>query len=103
MLTFFKGLTWRRTRWIPHLLTDAQKQRRVEVVTSFLERQQREPFLQNVVTMDETWLPYNNPNPRNAWLHENQPAPLTTVPDFWQRKIMLSVFWCQYGVIYWYV
>lgn len=82
-------------------MTDAQKQRRVEVATELLERQQNEPFLQNVITEDETWLPFNNPNPHNAWLQPNQRAPATPVPDFRQRKIMLIVFWGPTGVIHW--
>jgi histone-lysine N-methyltransferase SETMAR len=95
------GLKWRKTRWVPHKLTEAQKQKRVQVATELRKRQRADPFLQNLVTMDETWLPFNNPNPHNAWLLPGQRAPATPVPDFRQKKIMLSVFWGPAGVIHW--
>jgi histone-lysine N-methyltransferase SETMAR len=95
------GLKWRKTRLVPYLLTDAQKQKRVNVSTELLQRQEQFPFVQDLITMDETWLPYNNPNSQNAWLLPNQRAPATPRPDFRQKKIMLSVFWDSHGVIYW--
>jgi hypothetical protein len=66
-----------------------------------LEREQDEPFLQDVITMDETWLPFNNPKPQNAWLPPNARALPTPVSDFRQKKIMLSVFWGPQGVVHW--
>ena len=95
------GLKWRKIQWVPHLLTDAQKQQRVDIATELLEHHKEEPFLQNVITMDETWIPFSNPNPHNAWLFPGQQAPSVPVPDFRQRKIMMSVFWGSTGVIYW--
>lgn len=95
------GLKWRKVRWVPHLLTDAQRQQRIEIAAQLLGRQEQDPFLQDVVTMDETWIPFNNPNPHNAWLLPKQRAPPTPVPDFRQRKIMLSVYWDSSGIIYW--
>jgi histone-lysine N-methyltransferase SETMAR len=95
------GLKWRKTRLVPYSLTDAQRQKRVDVATKLLERQRQVPFVQNVITMDETWLPFNNPDPHKAWLLPNQRAPATPSPDFRQKKIMLSVFWDSTGVIGW--
>jgi transposase len=95
------GFKWRKTRLVPYQLTDAQKQKRIDAATELLERQNETPFLEDVITMDETWLPYNNPDPHNAWLQPNQRAPATPKPDFRQRKIMMSVFWNSAGVIYW--
>jgi histone-lysine N-methyltransferase SETMAR len=95
------GLKWRKTRLVPYQLMDAQKQKRVDVSTELLERQNQSPFVQDVITMDETWLPFNNPDVYKAWLRPNQRAPATPRPDFRQLKIMLSVFWNSTGVIYW--
>ena len=94
-------MKWRKTRWVPHRLTDAQKRRRAEVAAELIERQRIELFLQNLITVNETWIPFNSPNPHNAWLLPNERAPSTPVPDFRQRKIMLIVFWGPTGVIYW--
>ena len=61
------------------------------MATELLERQHRNPFLAYLITMDETWVPFNNPNPHNQWLLPNQRPDPTPVPDFRQRKIMLSI------------
>jgi histone-lysine N-methyltransferase SETMAR len=95
------GFKWRKTRLVPYELTEAQKQKRVDVCTELRERQNQIPFVQDVITMDETWLPFNNPDVHNVWLRPNERAPATPRPDFRQRKIMLSVFWNSTGVIYW--
>lgn len=76
--------------------------KRVDVATELLERQRQDPFLQNLVTMDETWVPYKNPKPKNAWMRGNRRRiPSTPRPDFRQKKIMLSVFRGPQGIIYW--
>jgi len=38
------GIKWRKIRWVPHLLTNAQKQKRVTIATELLERQREERF-----------------------------------------------------------
>ncbi|KAI6193099.1 Transposase [Aphelenchoides besseyi] len=55
---------------------------------------------QDVITMDETWIPYANPDPQNQWLKENQRPAAAIVHDFRQKKILLSVFWGPEGVIH---
>jgi histone-lysine N-methyltransferase SETMAR len=95
------GLKWRKTRCVPHELTDAQKQTRVNVAKKLLRRQRRSPFLHQLVTMDETWIPYKNSNPHNSWLLPNERAPSTPARDFRQKKTMLCVFWGPAGIIYW--
>jgi hypothetical protein len=80
---------------------NAQKMKRVDVASELLERQRREPFLHNLITMDETWIPYKNPKPQNAWIRGKRRVPSTPRPDFRQKKIMLSVFWGPNGIIHW--
>ena len=45
-------------RWVPRLLSDEQKATRVECSTEFLNRFEMEgdQFLDNIITMDETWI-----------------------------------------------
>jgi histone-lysine N-methyltransferase SETMAR len=95
------GLVWKKTRWLPHELTEAQKQKRVDVSTKLLERQQSRPFLQDLITMDETWIPFYNPDPKSTWGPANHRPQGTPKPDFRCQKIMLSVFWGPRGIIYW--
>lgn len=95
------GLRWRKTRWIPYELTNAQKQRRVEVAEQLLNRHNQEPITPYMVTQDETYVSFRNPKPQNAWVSPGQRVPSTPVPDFRNKKILLSVFWGPRGVIYW--
>ncbi|PIO58431.1 hypothetical protein TELCIR_20134, partial [Teladorsagia circumcincta] len=48
------------SRWIPHRLTDTQKQERVNISESLLFQPNRRNFLANLVTGDESWIMYDN-------------------------------------------
>ncbi|GFT80878.1 histone-lysine N-methyltransferase SETMAR [Nephila pilipes] len=43
-------------KWIPHELTDAQKERRLDACPSPLSRNKVEPFLNQIVMCDEKWI-----------------------------------------------
>ncbi|GFS69317.1 histone-lysine N-methyltransferase SETMAR, partial [Nephila pilipes] len=47
-------------KWIPHELTDVQKERRLDACLSLLSRNKAEPFLNQIVTCDEKWIMYDN-------------------------------------------
>jgi histone-lysine N-methyltransferase SETMAR len=56
------GKVWKKTRWVPHELTDAQKIKRVNCAQVLLDRQNETPFLANrLITGDEKWISYKNP------------------------------------------
>ena len=46
------------TRWVPHLLTDEQKQSRIRLASQVIEKyDKRDPRrLEEIVTGDETWI-----------------------------------------------
>lgn len=44
------GKVWKKARWVPHALTAAQKQQRVNVATALLTRERATPFLDHIVT-----------------------------------------------------
>ena len=50
-------------RWVPHLLTDEQKQSRVRLASQIIEKYDKcDPCrLQEIVTGDETWIYHFNP------------------------------------------
>lgn len=97
------GKTWRKSKWIPHELTETQKKRRFEKANEFIQRNNRAPFLENIVTGDEKWIPFKNPNHHNQWLSPGQASIATPVDDFRQEKRLLSVFWDRRHVIHWEV
>jgi len=53
--------------WIPHALTQANKERRVQTCTTLLSYSRRTNWLANVVTGDEKWVLYVNLKRRHQW------------------------------------
>jgi len=88
-------------RWVPHDLTEAQKQKRVEIAKKLRRRQLRSPFLNSVITCDEKWVPLVNRARRNEWLSPGQRRSGTPNPDFRAAKLMLCVWWDRRGPIHW--
>lgn len=96
------GKVWRKTRWVPHELTDAQKIKRVNCAQILLDRQNEAPFLANrLITGDEKWISYRNPNPHGEWVDPGEKPTGTPKKDFRQKKALLCVFWSAHGVEYW--
>ena len=59
-------------------------------------------FLGRIVTGDETWVPYHQPETKRAsreWCHTSSPKPkkFRTQPSV--GKVMLTLFWDERGVI----
>lgn len=91
-------------RWVPHLLTEEQKKRRVDCSRRLL--QEFEPNgpkrLCDIVTGDETWLTfYGIPNKRcnRAWVGPDGDRPVILKPGFQSRKRLFSMFFSTQGVV----
>jgi histone-lysine N-methyltransferase SETMAR len=82
-------------------LTEAQKQRRLDVASRLFERESCESFLERIITCDEKWVSFDNPHRCNEWLSPGQLSSSTPVKDFRGDKRMLIVFWDSRGVIHW--
>lgn len=95
------GKVWKKSKWIPHELTQAQKQKRIDVATALLNRNNETPFLESIVTGDEKWIPFKNPDHHNQWLSPGQAPSSTPTKDFRQEKRLLCVFWDRRHVIHW--
>lgn len=87
-------------KWVPHELTDDQKRRRVETCVSLLSRYNNDPFLHRIVTCDEKWILYDNRRRSHQWLDADQPAGHHPKPNIHQKKLMVSVWWTNVGVIH---
>lgn len=91
-------------RWVPHLLTAQQKTARVEISQQLLTRLQTEgeDFWRRFVTMDETWVPYFNPETKNQskmWCPKGEVNPVKAKAISSSLKVMISVFWDCDGII----
>jgi len=47
-------------KWVPHLLTKKQMEKRYEICSMLLHRKERNPFLNRIITCDEKWILYDN-------------------------------------------
>ena len=91
---------WLQGHWVPYLLTEAQKRNRVRIAHDHLNRGRRRQSLNNIVTVDEKWVPFANAHRINQWLSPGQRPVQTPRPDFRERKVMLICFWNRDGLIH---
>lgn len=86
--------------WVPHELTDDQKEQRVTICNSLLSRCSDMEWIKQIVTGDEKWVLYVNHTRKRQWLPEGaKPEPEPKL-ELHEKKIMLSVFWDYKGVIW---
>lgn len=91
-------------RWIPRLLTPLQKTQRTECSEQLLELcdQNEDDFFSRLVTTDESWIHYYDPETKEAskqWKHVESPPPKKAKTQPSAGKVMLTVFWDQDGVL----
>jgi len=92
-------------RWVPKMLTDNHKNKRMAAALTFLDRYstEGEGFLKSIVTGDETWILYDTPETKDQskqWMHTSSPnKPKKFKQTFNNRKVMATVFWDQKGVL----
>lgn len=97
------GMSRVSARWVPKVLTEDQKRRRFQVCKQLLERLQEEPgFLDRIVTVDESWFHYYEPESKAAsmqWKRRDEPTPIKarSVPSAGKR--MATIFWDKKGIL----
>nr|XP_032528131.1 uncharacterized protein LOC116778294 [Danaus plexippus plexippus] len=91
-------------RWVPRMLTDEQKKKRVDISRVNLQKFQadKENFLSRFVTMDETWIHHFDPETKQqsmTWKRASSPTPKKFKVSSSAGKVMASVFWDAEGII----
>ena len=94
------GKVNRRCREVPHELTEIQAQRRVETCRKLLQNPRDERFIRRIVTCDEKWIYFSNPDKKNQWLDPGQMANPVAKRDRFSKKTLLCVWWNFEGVIH---
>lgn len=97
-------LKWRLKleKWVPWQLSEDQKKERVRICKELLDRYNAEPqFLNRIITCDEKWVWYDNPQRKKRWVPPDEPAGTIVKKPLSRRKVMLSTFWDHRGLIYW--
>jgi len=87
-------------KWVPHELSPAQLQHRVDVCISLHSRHLRAPFLNQIVTGDEKWVQYKNIKRHHQWLSPGEKAVQTPTAGLHPMKTLLCVWWDIKGVIH---
>jgi histone-lysine N-methyltransferase SETMAR len=78
---------------IPHALTPAQIEKRVEIAGEMEEflRIQKEQGFRSIFTGDESWIKYDN-SAKKMWVGKHVPSPEHDFPALGSKKILLTVF-----------
>lgn len=89
-------------RWVPRLLTPAQKELRVQCCRKLLRMTQNDDIVNHLVTVDETWIHHFDPESKVSsmeWRTPGSPSPVKAKVTKSAGKVMLTVFWDAKGVI----
>lgn len=78
-------------REVPHDLTEIQAQNRVNVCKKLLENPRDDRFIRRIVTCDEKWVYFSNPDKQNQWLNRGQIAKPVAKRDRFSKKALLCV------------
>ncbi|XP_076657368.1 histone-lysine N-methyltransferase SETMAR-like [Halictus rubicundus] len=94
------GKAYRPGIWVPHQLSEINKNIRRSICTSLLSRFRRDPFLSRIVTGDEKWILYDNIKRSKQWLSANRTAISTPKPSLSLRNVLLCLWWDCRGIIH---
>jgi hypothetical protein len=91
-------------RWVPKILTDAHKEKRMATVLTFLKRYHKDgdEFLDHTVTGDETWIAHITPESKQQslqWWHTGSPMPKKFKQTLLAQKIMATALWDCKGIL----
>ena len=90
-------------RWVPHLLTDAQKKQRVKTAKKLLKMFPKfdQKQFANVVTGDETWIHYFEPVRKvsnKIWATQNCKRPIIAKRTISAKKVLYAIFFSVEGI-----
>ena len=91
-------------RWVPHLLTDEQKQRRVRLASQVIEKYDKcDPCrLEAIVTGDETWIYHFRPDSKaknKVWVSSEGDRPVIVRPCKTSNRMFYAIFFDSKGPV----
>ena len=97
------GMRKLTARWVPKSLSDEQMATRASMCSALLKRfRSKDDFLLRLVTVDETWVHYYEPENKaqsHQWVGPGSPRPKKFKTQPSAGKVMATVFWDAKGVI----
>lgn len=104
ILTEDLGMRRVSAKFIPKLLTDEQKEARVQICADLLETSENDPdFIRNIITGDESWVYGYDPETKSQssqWKSPSSPRPKKARMSRSNVKAMLTVFFDYDGIIH---
>ncbi|KAK6736549.1 hypothetical protein RB195_019312 [Necator americanus] len=92
------GMVKKLDQWLPHALSDGNRQRRLDNCTQPLSRSRRFDWLDTIVTGDERWVPYVNHTHKRAWCAGDEMPDPFVKSEIHEKKVMVSVWWGVHGI-----
>jgi histone-lysine N-methyltransferase SETMAR len=98
------GMSKVSARWVPRLLGPDQKLNRTVTCGQLVDLAKRygENFWLRIITVDETWVPYFNPETKSQsmeWRRPDEGPPIKARSNPSVGKVMMTVFWDCQGII----
>ncbi|CAG9138326.1 unnamed protein product [Plutella xylostella] len=78
-------------RWVPHELSEANRQTRVDCCVTLLNRHNNEGILNRIITCDEKWILYDNRKRSSQWLNPGEPAKSCPKRKLTKKKLLRQV------------
>lgn len=88
-------------RWVPHELTQNDRDRRIDCCYNLLSLKRTFNWLRDLITGDEKWIQFSNVTRRPQWIGKDEQPATIPKPDPHGKKVMVSVWWSARGVEYW--
>ena len=86
--------------WIPHQLSEDNKIMRLTIASSLITRNRNDPFIDRIVTCDETLVDYDNSTPSGQWVVRCKSGGTIPKKNLTSKKVLMTVWWAARGIIH---
>ena len=87
-------------KWVPHQLSETNKNERIDTCHSLLVKHHKKSFLWKIITGDEKWFYFDNPKRKKSYVDPGQPSTSISKCKLSTDKVMLCVWWDLKGTLY---